>query len=136
MAAFEKFDPPVPPCVQRYVLAQFGIAIAVTLGIAVLFAVAGANAVLLPCVLLWALLYTLGLLNEGRPYAMRLELARLLIIVPAGMLGIALTGHLAASPYWLWAGTGVYLAASVTGLYGATRSSKNISIKQKHIVSN
>jgi alkylglycerol monooxygenase len=135
-AEFEKFDPPVPPGVQRYVLAQFGIAIAATLGIAVLFAVAGANAVLLPCVLLWVLLYTLGLLNEGRPYAIRFELARLLVIVPAGMLGIALTGHLAAPPYWLWAGTGVYLAASVAGLYRATRSSKNLLLKQEHVASN
>jgi alkylglycerol monooxygenase len=135
LAAFEKFDPPVPPGVQRYVLAQFGIAIAATLGIAVLFAVAGANAVLLPCVLLWVLLYTLGLLNEGRPYAIRFELARLLVIVPAGMLGIALTGQLAAPPYWLWAGTGVYLAASVAGLYGVARNSNNTNLKQIVITS-
>jgi hypothetical protein len=79
--------------------------------------------------LLWVLLYTLGLLNEGRPYAIRFELARLLVIVPAGMLGIAITGHTAAPPYWLWAGTGVYLAASVAGLYGVTRYN-NMTLKQ------
>lgn len=122
--AFEKFDPPVPRPMQRYVLAQFGIAVAATLGIAVLFATAGAMAVLLPCVLLWALLYTLGLINEGRPYAVRFELARVLIIVPAGMLGIVLSGQPPVPSAWLWAGLVAYLAASLAALYRATQKEK------------
>ncbi len=122
--AFEKFDPPVPRPMQRYVLAQFGIAVAATLGIAVLFATAGAMAVLLPCVLLWALLYTLGLINEGRPYAVRFELARVLIIVPAGMLGIVLSGQPPVPSAWLWAGLAAYLAASLAALYRATQKEK------------
>jgi len=122
--AFEKFDPPVPRPMQRYVLAQFGIAVAATLGIAVLFATAGAMAVLLPCVLLWALLYTLGLINEGRPYAVRFELARVLIIVPAGMLGIVLSGQPPVPSAWLWAGLAAYLAASLAALYRAIQKEK------------
>ena len=122
--AFEKFDPPVPRPMQRYVLAQFGIAVAATLGIAVLFATAGAMAVLLPCVLLWALLYTLGLINEGRPDAVRFELARVLIIVPAGMLGIVLSGQPPVPSAWLWAGLAAYLAASLAALYRATQKEK------------
>ena len=122
--AFEKFDPPVPRPMQRYVLAQFGIAVAATLGIAVLFATAGAMAVLLPCVLLWALLYTLGLINEGRPYAVRFELARVLIIVPAGMLGIVLSGQPPVPSAWLWAVLAAYLAASLAGLYRAAQKEK------------
>ena len=74
LAEFEKFDPPVPVAMARYVLSQFVIAAAATLGIAALFATAGATAVLIPCLLLWALLYTLGMLNEGRPYALRLDM--------------------------------------------------------------
>jgi hypothetical protein len=118
LAAFEKFDPPVPAAIRRYVLLQFGAAVAATLGIAALFAAAGAKAVLLPCILLWVLLYTLGLLNEGRPHALRFELARLLVIVPAGTLGIAATEQLSVPPGWLWGGMAIYLAASFSGLYG------------------
>ena len=117
LAVFEKFDPALPRAVTRYVLAQFGVAVAATLGIAVLFAQSGAMAVLLPCILLWALLYTLGLLNEGRPQAARLERARLLAVVPAGVLGIVLSGPLAVPAAWLWAGTALYVAASLAALH-------------------
>jgi sterol desaturase/sphingolipid hydroxylase (fatty acid hydroxylase superfamily) len=133
LAAFEKFDPPVPAAMKRYVLAQFGVAIAATLLIAVLFAASGPQAVLLPCVLLWALLYTLGVLNEGREFAVRVELARLLLIVPAGMLGIGIAGHWPASPAGLLAGTALYLAASVAGLYRATRDRQESYFKQEVI---
>jgi hypothetical protein len=130
LAAFEKFDPRVPQPLQRYVLAQFGVAIAATLAIGALYAAAGAMAVLLPCILLWAQLYTLGLLNEGRRYALRFERARLLLIVPAGMLGIAATGFAGVAPSWLWAGTAMYLAGSLAGLYRASRVDNEIDLKQ------
>jgi alkylglycerol monooxygenase len=130
LAAFEKFDPRVPQPLQRYVLAQFGVAIAATLAIGAWYAAAGATAVLLPCILLWAQLYTLGLLNEGRRYALRFERARLLLIVPAGMLGIAATGFAGVAPSWLWAGTAMYLAGSLAGLYRACRSDNKIDLKQ------
>ena len=133
LGAFEKFDPPVPRPVQRYVLAQFGVAVAATLGIAVLFASAGALAVVLPCVLLWALLYTLGLLNEGRPYAVRFELVRVLVIVPAGMLGILLTGQPPLPSGWLWGGVAGYLAASLWGLYRTARIKEKIYSNQQVI---
>ena len=42
--------------------------------------------VLVPCLLLWAQLYTLGLLSEGRSYAPTLEYVRLAVIVPSGFL--------------------------------------------------
>jgi hypothetical protein len=133
LAAFRKFDPPVPGAVRRYALAQFGVAVAATLGIAVLFATAGAMAVLLPCVLLWALLYTLGLLNEGRPYAGRYERARLLVVVPAGILGIVLAGPGAMLAAWLWAGTGIYVVASLAALYQADRYREKNILNQKLI---
>ena len=132
LAAFEKFDPPVPGARQSYVLAQFGVAIAATLGIAALYATSGAMAVLMPCALLWVLLYTLGILNEGRPYAVRAELARLLLIVPAGVLGIALADDLVVPSSWLWAGAGIYLAASLAGLYLVTRNTDKATLK--HVV--
>ena len=131
LSAFEKFDPPVPAAIRRYVLAQFGVAIAATLAIAALFATAGTAAVLLPCVLLWALLFTLGILNEGREQAVRFELARLLIIVPAGMLGIGVAQQLPVPAAWLWSGTAVYVATSLLGLQWAVSASKKKVIKQE-----
>jgi alkylglycerol monooxygenase len=133
LAAFEKFDPPVPAAMSRYVLAQFGAAVAATLGIAALFATAGATAVLVPCLLLWALLYTLGILNEGRPYALRIELVRLLLVVPAGALGIALAGHVAVPPAWLWGAAGAYVAASLAALHAARPESRNNIFKHRLI---
>ena len=90
-------------------------------------------AVLLPCVLLWALLYTLGLLNEGRPYAGRYERARLLVVVPAGILGIVLAGPGAMLAAWLWAGTGIYVVASLAALYQADRYREKNILNQKLI---
>lgn len=132
--AFEKFDPPVSGAMRRYVLAQFGVAVAATLGIAAVFAASGAMAVLLPCVMLWVLLYTLGLLNEGRRYAVRFELARVLVIIPGGVLGIVLTERLPVPSSWLWLGAAAYLAASLAGLHRATQSEKKVPINQELIV--
>ena len=84
LGAFEKFDPPVAASVRAYVLMQFMVATAMTLGLSVLYATQGLDAVIVPGVLLWSLLYTLGLINEGRPYAVRFELIRLWVIVPLG----------------------------------------------------
>jgi sterol desaturase/sphingolipid hydroxylase (fatty acid hydroxylase superfamily) len=130
LGAFEKFDPPVPGAMQRYVLGQFGVAIVVTLGIGVLFAASGAKAVLLPCVLLWAMLYTLGILNEGHPYAVRAERARLLLVVPAGVLGVTVTGQPPTPPSWLWAGTALYVLASLVALGLAARERNLNELKQ------
>jgi sterol desaturase/sphingolipid hydroxylase (fatty acid hydroxylase superfamily) len=134
LEAFEKFDPPVPRAVRRYVLGQFAVAVVATLGIAALFATAGAMAVLLPCVLLWALLYTLGLLNEGRPYAVRFELARVLVIVPGGVLGTALTGQPPVPSAWLWVGAAAYLAASLAGLHRVVHTKEKKFTHQRVII--
>ncbi len=83
---FEKFDPPISVARRRYVMAQFVVVVALALSIAEGFASKGANAVLVPCLLLWAQLYTLGLLNENRPYAVNFELLRLVVITPIGFL--------------------------------------------------
>jgi len=84
LADFSKFDAHASPAIQKYILAQFVVALAAVVSIGQMFAVAGAGAVLIPCLMLWTLLWTIGLLNEGRAYAVRAELARLLLVVPAG----------------------------------------------------
>ena len=91
LASFRKFDPAVSRARRNYVLAQFALAIAGALYIADTFAKDGALPVLLPCLLLWAQLYTLGILNEGRTHASKMEYARLFLVVPAGVYALHFT---------------------------------------------
>lgn len=116
LARFRKFDPDVPRATRRYVFGQFMVAIALTLGIAVAFTMHGTRAVIAPCILLWAMLYALGLFNEGRAAAVRVELFRLLVIVPVSVAGLQLEGSLAVPAAWLWAAGCGYSAASLLAL--------------------
>ena len=86
MSSFEKFDPQTSLAQRHYVMTQFVLAIVVALLIGELYIQGGSSAVLVPCLLLWAQLYSIGLLNEGRPYAKRIELLRVLIAVPLSYL--------------------------------------------------
>ncbi len=114
LAAFRKYDPDVPGPVRRYVLAQFSVAALATLGIGVLFATRGALAVLLPCLMLWVLLLTLGMLNEGREFALRLEILRLVAINPLAIAAMHVTGP-ALTPT-AWAIVLLYTALSLAGI--------------------
>jgi len=88
LTRFRKYDPDISTVRRRYVLAQFMVVIATALFIANAFATQGAGVVLVPCLLLWTNLYTLGLLNEDRPYAARFELIRLFVVLPLGMYAL------------------------------------------------
>ncbi len=85
---FRKFDPVLSPRQSYYVMGQFLVVVLLTLFNADIFAKQGAAAVLVPCLLLWAHLYTLGMLNEGRSHAARFELIRLFIVVPLGLIAL------------------------------------------------
>jgi hypothetical protein len=98
LSTFKKFDPQTSLAERHYVMAQFVLSIVGALVIADLYIQGGALAVLIPCVMLWLQLYTIGLLNEGRPGARRIELLRVLIAMPVlylvagrGGLGIELS---------------------------------------------
>ena len=116
LADFRKFDPPVRPGIRRYVVWQFATAIAATLAISVMFATAGARAVIVPCLLLWMMLYTLGLLSEGRAYAIRAEFVRLLVVMPLGWAALALDPRLDTAPPLLGGGLAAYVVLSAVGL--------------------
>ena len=88
---FEKFDPVISSARRSYVMAQFCVVILSSLLISEAFASMGLQLLLAPCALLWTQLYTLGLLNEDRPYAARFELLRLFAVVPIGMLALDTT---------------------------------------------
>ena len=118
LATFEKFDPQIARSLRVYALLQFLVAIAGSLVIAVLFAKAGARGVLIPCLLLWALLYTLGLINEGRAYAVRAELLRLLVVVPVAVAILPTEPDDIATPV-LWPLAAVYIGVSVIALFVA-----------------
>jgi len=114
LAHFEKFDPSVSIGLQGYALAQFAVAIVIALLIANLFARQGAASVLVPCVLLWAQLYTIGLLNEQRTNAGRLELLRLLPVNALGVLLLQRYGIATGAGFWSLCA--VYTLASLVGL--------------------
>jgi alkylglycerol monooxygenase len=88
LAKFRKYDPKISDGRRRYVLAQFLVAVVISLLVARAFATMGARAVFVPCLLLWTHLYTLGLLNDARPHATRFEFVRLFVVVPAGMYAL------------------------------------------------
>ncbi len=117
LTAFQKFNPPLGDAMRRYLVWQFVAAAFGVLWIGNLFAQSGAQAVLLPCILLWASLYSFGLLSESRSYALRFELLRLFGILPLGIAGmqqLSTIGEEVASPVWI--GTVIYVLISTTVL--------------------
>ena len=113
MPGFEKYDPPVATGQRRYALLQFLVALTGTLVIAEMFVRGGPSAVLIPCILIWSQLYTIGLINDGRPYAARFEIARLLLVVPLGVAALSMSGDIAVSAVWLWGCAAAYVALSL-----------------------
>jgi sterol desaturase/sphingolipid hydroxylase (fatty acid hydroxylase superfamily) len=113
---FEKYDPSIPLSVHRYVLAQFMLVVVLALFIAGVFAAQGANAVIAPCVMLWAQLYTLGLLNGNKEHAIRFEFARLLLIVPVGVFAMQSQGVIPVMNAAAWSGVLVYILVSILWL--------------------
>ncbi len=120
--AFSKFDPQIAKPLQRYVMGQFVVAVALTLGIAVLFEAAGAMAVLPLCAALWAQLYAVGMINEGRPQSLRLERLRLLLVVPLVVAAVQLAGSLPVSPTLLWSVAAAYVCLSLIALYWSDKN--------------
>ncbi len=85
LSQFQKYDPQLSVSRRRYVLLQFFVVILTAMIVAEQYATKGAQAVLVPCLLLWTNLYTLGLLNEGQRHGARFELLRLLVVLPLGL---------------------------------------------------
>ena len=121
-AALDKFDPQISRATRNYVLLQFAVCTALILWIGVRFAQQGAAAVVVPCVQLWATLYTVGLLNEGKRYARLFELIRVMLILP---LGVAL---LVSPPGWLYTAAAAYAVASIIGLIFISKNKEQEAI--------
>ena len=128
LGSFRKFDPPVSLGVKRYTGVQFVIAIAVILWIGELYMAEGLRAVLVPCVGLWLLLYSLGVLNEGRDWSRRFEQIRLLVLVPALLAALQWMGDSVSLSAWVAAG--IYVAGSMLWLETAHMQSEKVLLKQ------
>jgi alkylglycerol monooxygenase len=111
LEGFRKFDPPIGRGMKRYTVAQFGVAIAAILWIGEVYVDEGLGAVVLPCLGLWILLFSLGLLNEGRSRSRYFEQFRLLVLVPALLVALQLAGDALPPPAWVAAG--IYVAGSL-----------------------
>jgi len=111
---FQKFDPKISSVRRAYVMMQFGVVIISALLISASFATKGAVVIFVPCVLLWTQLYTLGLLNEDRLYAVRFEWVRLAIIVPIGLFAMD-EAFLTLTPL-LWVFVSFYVLGSLLWL--------------------
>ncbi len=120
LSHFEKFDPPVAAGIRHYAVAQFVVAIGLVLWIGELYTSHGARAVLIPCVGLWALLLSLGWLNQGKAFARYVELVRLLVVVPVLLL-VAQQAGLAVNAA-AWAVAAAYLGASALWLVSVRKT--------------
>lgn len=112
LGSFEKFDPQLTLARRRYVLGQFFVVILSSMMIAEGYVTGGAQAVLTPCVLLWVQLYALGLLNGGQTHAINVELVRLFVITPLGVLVLQLVGFISPLTTFGWAVLGAYIFGS------------------------
>jgi len=124
LSHFEKFDPKVSAGTRRYAIVQFSVAIVTILWIGQLFADGGASGVLIPCVFLWSLVLSLGMLNEARANARWFEIFRVVIIVPV----------LLAVSYWsvdsvsatVMALCALYVVVSVLGVVSISRTEESL----------
>lgn len=123
---FRKFDPQIPGAQRHYVMGQFIIGIVGALMIAELYARQGAVAVLVPCVMLWLQLYTLGILNEGRDQARRIEWLRLLVAVPGLFLLLQGTGVGMQQSTAGWITVAIYSIVSAIWLWLVPRPKKDL----------
>jgi len=119
---FHKFNPPVSASIRRYVLAQFGLAVVGILWIGLLYATEGAQGVVVPCLLLWMTLYSLGTLSEARSYAWRVEQLRLFVVVPGGVFAMLRMSIIdAGAAEVLWIGVATYILLSLAAIRRLSR---------------
>jgi alkylglycerol monooxygenase len=111
LSGFRKYDPVVAPGMRAYVLFQFVAALAMSLVIIQIAAAGDLRNVLVPCVLLWTQLFTMGLLNEGRAGATKLELLRLVMVNAVGLYALKYTGLALSATGWIY--VAAYLTISI-----------------------
>ena len=122
LAKFEKFDPDIGNRMRRYVMFQFVAAIMMTLVITQILVGSVRREALLPCLMLWALLFTLGLLSGGRTNAIRLEVLRLVVINWIVIFALQYNGVAVSTEGWIVAA--LYTSASLLWILGIKKTFK------------
>jgi sterol desaturase/sphingolipid hydroxylase (fatty acid hydroxylase superfamily) len=125
VADFRKFNPDIASGLRWYVLFQFGAAILITLAIIQVFVGSGLRYVVVPSLVLWGHLYTLGLLSEGRSNAASLEILRLTGVNWLGLFTLNYTGLSIATAGWILAA--LYTTGSLLWLMALNIRYKTIS---------
>jgi len=118
---FRKYNPPTVVAIRRYVVAQYVLTIVGIIWIGMLYTEQGANAVLLPCGLLWLALYSYGKLNEGQGKALSFEAFRLLLATPAGIAAMSYSQVVDWPSNQLVAYTSLYVLLSLAALWFSGR---------------
>ena len=124
LSTFQKYEPEITFAIRRYIVAQFIVAIIAIIWIGVIYAEQGSSGVVLPCMLLWVTLYSLGMLGEGRAMAIRFEAARLMLIAPIIVYAMAVNQVVDVGAGLLVGYTGAYVLGSLAGLWVAGNSRK------------
>jgi len=122
LLTFQKFDPEIGVGMQRYVMFQFVAAILITLEITQILFGSGFRVALIPCLMLWALLYTLGLLSGGRPNAATLEVLRLVVFNWLASFALQVNGIAVSKEGWMLAA--LYTAVSLSWLVAIKKTGK------------
>jgi len=131
LRTFQKYDPQLPRSLRYYLIGQFVLAAGGILWIGQLYAAQGLAAVVIPCLLLWVQLYTLGLISDRRDHAIRFELTRLGVVMPVGVLAIALTGPIPFDHTVLWLAIIGYATVSSGLLLRAAKSDELMPVTQR-----
>ena len=124
LTTFTKFDPALAPAMRHYVLAQFLVAVVISLGIAELFVSSGPGGVVVQCLALWAQLYALGTINGGKIHAVRIEQIRLLLVVPVAAAVLQSTVFRDIGVELLWSVVSGYVILSIGALTFAEKQSE------------
>lgn len=112
LAAFHKYNPTVAPGVQRYTIFQFVVAILMIIWIGLVYATQGLQGVVVPCLMFWVLLFSIGMLNDGKRSAAGFETFRLFVMMPAGLYLLLQGVGSNWSQTGAWIALGLYLALS------------------------
>jgi hypothetical protein len=121
LATFRKFEIQLAPGVKRYTVIQFIFAILMIIWIGFVYATQGLEAAVLPCILFWTLLYSIGMLNDGKRFSAEFEMFRLFIVMPAGMYGLLHSSGSDWAPTNAWTALVIYAVVSAALLRPALK---------------
>jgi hypothetical protein len=88
------------------------VAIFAIIWISVLYATQGLQAVVVPCLMFWTLLWSIGMLNDGKRNAIRFEMFRLFLVMPAGLYGLLQSVGSEWPPQTAWTVLAIYVLFS------------------------